>query len=57
MAEETSQAKAKCLNCQTVVEANPRQITGCNCDPDAPTWVYIQDNRVRGFSQARWDVV
>lgn len=47
--------KVRCLNCETLVEHNPRQITGCNCDPDAPQWVYIELNgQVRGFSQARW---
>jgi len=50
--------KVKCLKCNTVVEHNPRQITGCGCDPDAPTWVYIEtDGRIRGFSQAEWEVL
>lgn len=50
--------KARCLKCGTVVEHNPRQIMGCGCDPDAPTWVYIElDGRIRGFSQAKWEVI
>lgn len=48
----------KCRRCDAVVVRDERNIVGCNCDPDSPTWVYIQpDGRVRGFSQAAWDVV
>lgn len=44
-----------CLKCSGRVEHNPRRITGCLCDPDAPTWVYIEpDGSIRGFSQAEW---
>lgn len=44
-----------CLKCNGRVEHNPRRIIGCLCDPDAPTWVYIeQDGSIRGFSQAEW---
>ena len=47
--------RVKCVKCDTIVEHNPRQIMGCGCDPDAPTWVYIEmDGRIRGFSQAEW---
>jgi hypothetical protein len=47
--------KVKCLKCDAIVEHNPRQIAGCLCDPDAPTWVYIELNgKVRGFSQSEW---
>lgn len=47
--------RVKCLKCDVVVEHNSRQITGCGCDPDAPTWVYIEmDGRIKGFSQAKW---
>lgn len=50
--------KVKCLKCEAIVEHNRRQITGCVCDPDAPTWVYIElDGRVRGFSQSKWEVI
>lgn len=50
--------RVKCLKCDVVVEHNSRQIMGCGCDPDAPTWVYIEtDGRVRGFSQAKWEVL
>ena len=44
-----------CQNCQTTVTHNPRQISGCNCDPDAPQWCYIELNgSIKGFSQAKW---
>ena len=44
-----------CSRCDWVVTHDPKRIVGCNCDPDSPTWVYIQpDGRVRGFSQAEW---
>jgi hypothetical protein len=58
MAEETKQTKARCLKCGETVTHNRRQIQGCNCDPDAPTWVYIElDGTIRGFSQAEWERV
>lgn len=48
--------KVRCLNCHGVVTHDPRQLTGCNCDPDAPQWCYIEkDGRVRGWSLARWE--
>lgn len=44
-----------CLKCNAHIKHNPRQIQGCVCDPDAPTWVYIQpDGVVKGFSQSEW---
>ena len=50
--------RIKCSNCNGVVEHNPRQITGCLCDPDAPQWCYIEtDGRIKGFSQAKWEEV
>lgn len=48
----------RCKKCDTKIMQNKRGIAGCNCDPDAPTWVYIQpDGRVRGFSQSEWEMV
>ncbi len=45
----------RCLNCGATVTHNPRQISGCNCDPDAPFWCYInKDGEVRGWSLAKW---
>ena len=50
--------KVKCNKCNTTVVHNKRGVAGCNCDPDAPTWVYIQpDGTPRGFSQSDWTVV
>lgn len=47
-----------CLKCGEHVVHNPRQLMGCNCDPDSPTWVYIETNgTIKGFSQAKWEVV
>lgn len=45
----------RCSKCSAIVVHDKRNVAGCNCDPDSPTWVYIQpDGRVRGFSQAEW---
>jgi hypothetical protein len=53
--DERGRMSVECVKCETVVEHDPRQIQGCGCDPDSPTWVYIEtDGRVRGFSQAEW---
>jgi hypothetical protein len=50
--------KVRCNNCQHTIVHDKRNVAGCNCDPDAPQWVYIQpDGRVRGFSQASWEVL
>ena len=49
---------ARCLSCHGVVEHDPRRIIGCNCDPDAPFWVYItRDGEVKGWSLAQWEVI
>lgn len=50
--------RVRCLKCDHVVIHDPRRIIGCVCDPDAPTWVYIElDGTIRGFSQASWEVL
>lgn len=50
--------KVKCVLCGAVVTHDPRYISGCNCDPDAPTWVYIErDGTVKGFSNSKWETV
>jgi len=56
MEEKKNQPKAViCDKCATIVVHDVRNVAGCGCDPDAPTWVYIQpDGRVRGFSQSSW---
>lgn len=49
---------AKCLTCGVLVLHDRRNTAGCGCDPDAPTWVYIQpDGKIRGLSQAKWEAV
>ena len=55
---ENRNVSVKCLSCGEVVVHNPRQLTGCNCDPDAPFWVYIEkDGTVKGWSLAKWDTL
>lgn len=50
--------KVRCKKCGTTIVHDKRNIAGCSCDPDAPTWVYIQpDGRVRGFSQSEWETL
>ena len=45
----------ECLTCGEQLEHVPRRIIGCGCDPDAPTWCYIDvDGKPRGLSSARW---
>lgn len=45
----------RCLTCDTVVQYVARRINGCGCDPDAPTWCYIDNVGVpHGLSSARW---
>jgi hypothetical protein len=44
-----------CLKCQHLVKHNPRQLEGCRCDPDAPTWIAItQDGRLLTMSHANY---
>lgn len=47
--------KIRCLNCNHVVEEDPRRTIGCLCDPDAPTWCAISDGRVMAGSHSRWE--
>jgi len=48
----------ECVKCGVIVRHDVRQIAGCGCDPDSPTWVYIDTNGVvKGFSQAKWRVI
>ena len=47
----------KCKKCDTLIVHDKRNIVGCGCDPDAPTWVYIEpDGRVR-VGDRRKDVI
>lgn len=48
----------KCLTCNETIEPDPSRVAGCGCDPDAPSWVYVEPNgEIKGFSQAKWIVV
>jgi hypothetical protein len=50
--------KVRCRKCGITIVHDSRNVVGCGCDPDAPTWVYIQpDGRVRGFSQSEWETL
>jgi len=56
MTSNANVASVKCLNCHGIVTHDPRRIIGCNCDPDAPQWVYInRDGDVKGWSLAQWE--
>ncbi len=45
----------ECQWCNTLVKHDLRQLNGCNCDPDAPQWCYIEPTgTIRGNSQASW---
>jgi len=45
----------ECVRCGVSVRHDPRRIVGCGCDPDSPTWVYVETSgEVKGFSQAQW---
>jgi len=33
--------KLRCGHCHAVVRRDEKRIIGCQCDPDAPTWVAI----------------
>lgn len=45
----------ECQRCKTLVHHNIRQLNGCNCDPDSPTWCYIESTgTIRGNSSAAY---
>ena len=47
-----------CQICDGEVRLDPQRITGCLCDPDAPTWVGIEPNgRLLAFSQSHYEIV
>ena len=47
-----------CQLCDGEVRLDNKRITGCLCDPDAPTWVGIEPNgRVLTFSQSNYEIV
>jgi len=45
-----------CRNCEAIILHSPRHLTGCLCDPDAPTWIYISpEGQIRGGSYADYE--
>ena len=47
-----------CQICDGEVRLDNKRISGCLCDPDAPTWVGIEPNgRVLTFSQSHYEIV
>lgn len=47
-----------CQLCDGEVRLDTKRITGCLCDPDAPTWVGIEpDGRVLTFSQSHYEII
>lgn len=52
---ESGLTVVQCDNCQAIIVHSVRHLTGCTCDPDAPTWVFIlPDGSIRGGSHAKW---
>jgi hypothetical protein len=44
-----------CMKCKNLVRHNSRQLVGCHCDPDAPTWIAIEpDGRILKMSGAEY---
>lgn len=44
-----------CLRCNFLVTHDPKKLSGCICDPDAPTWVAIEpDGRILKMSGAEY---
>jgi len=45
----------ECQRCKAMVRHHIRQLNGCNCDPDSPTWCYIESTgTIRGNSNAAY---
>lgn len=50
--------QVKCNACKGVIIHDPKQLTGCLCDSDAPTWVGIgKDGRLIHYSQSDMSVI
>jgi hypothetical protein len=47
--------KIRCEKCDVIIVHDPRRIVGCLCDPDAPSWCYIEPSgEAKGLGQAKW---
>ena len=50
--------QVRCNACKGVIIHDPKQLTGCLCDSDAPTWVGIgKDGRLIHYSQSDMSVI
>lgn len=50
--------KLKCEHCYAVVEHDEKHTIGCQCDPDAPTWIAILPNgRLISGSYASYEML
>jgi len=48
----------RCKQCATTVSHNPNTLQGCNCDPDATSWVAIgKDGRLIKMSGSNIEVL
>ncbi len=47
----------RCLNCGHLVALDERRLTGCLCDPDAPTWIALtRDGALLKGSASRFEI-
>ena len=53
---QTMTRSIRCLTCGTTVTTS-RQVAGCNCDSDAPTWCALDGDRLITMSYARYEDV
>ena len=45
----------RCMTCQHIIIGQTQRTIGCTCDPDAPTWVGIDnDQRIMGGTYSYW---
>lgn len=44
-----------CSKCKTVITSSASHIVGCSCDPDAPTWIALNGDRLMAGSHAQYE--
>ena len=48
--------KLACQHCDAIVVHDETKLSGCACDPDAPTWIGItKDGRILSMSHASYE--
>ena len=48
----------RCRQCAATVVHNPQKLEGCNCDPDATSWVAIgKDGRLIKMSGSNMEIL